>query len=86
MAHFDSPAPASTETETTAMAERNARYGLVLFFLYLALYAGFMGLSAFGQDWLRQDLLGVNLAIHYGMALIFLAFLLALVYGWLCRK
>ena len=33
-----------------------------------------------------SPLFGVNLAILYGMLLIAAAFVLALVYGWLCRS
>jgi hypothetical protein len=32
-----------------------------------------------------RPLAGINLAVVYGMGLIVAAFLLALVYGWLCR-
>lgn len=68
------------------MPARNARIGLVLFFLYLALYAGFVGLAAFAPQVMeKRPIAGVNLAIWYGFALIFAAFALALVYGWLCR-
>src|SRR6267142_2433902 len=45
----------------------NARAGLVLFFVYLAFYAGFMGLAAFApQRMAAPALAGVNLAITYG--------------------
>jgi uncharacterized membrane protein (DUF485 family) len=68
------------------MPARNARIGLILFFIYLALYAGFVGLAAFAPQVMeKRPLAGVNLAIWYGFALIFAAFVLALVYGWLCR-
>jgi uncharacterized membrane protein (DUF485 family) len=65
---------------------RNARYGLVLFGVYVLFYGGFMLLSA-----LRPDLMasrpfgGVNLAILYGFGLIGLALVLALIYMRLCR-
>ena len=34
----------------------------------------------------RRAFAGVNLAIWYGFALIVVAFVLALIYGWACRK
>lgn len=68
------------------MANRNARIGLVLFFIYLAFYAGFVLLAAFSPATLERTYRGVNLAVWYGFALIAAAFVLALLYGWLCRS
>jgi uncharacterized membrane protein (DUF485 family) len=65
---------------------RNARYGLWLFAVYVAFYAGFVAISAFKFDALRTDVGGVNLAIAYGLGLIVLAFLLALVYMAITRN
>ena len=68
------------------MLSRNARIGLVLFAIYLILYGGFVFLNAFAptaMEWL--PIAGVNLAILYGFGLIFAAFALAMLYGWLCR-
>jgi uncharacterized membrane protein (DUF485 family) len=86
MAHFDSSHLPNQETESAEVSARNARYGLVLFFLYLAAYAGFVFLNAFGAEWMRREFVGVNLAVLYGLVLIIAAFALALVYAWLCRK
>ena len=69
------------------MPNRNARIGLILFFVYLALfYGGFVLLAAFSPATMaRIPWAGVNLAIWYGFALIAAALFLALIYGWLCR-
>jgi len=65
----------------------NARAGLVLFFVYLAFYAGFMGLAAFAPQAMgRPVLAGVNLAITYGMALIVGALVIAALYMWACAR
>lgn len=65
----------------------NARAGLVLFFIYLAAYAGFMGLSAFAPQMMGVPVLaGVNLAITYGMGLIVGALVVAAIYMWLCGR
>jgi uncharacterized membrane protein (DUF485 family) len=73
--------PAST------MVNRNARMGLVLFFIYLAFYAGFVLLAAFSpRTMAHAPLAGVNLAIWYGFALIAAALVLALIYGAFCRN
>ena len=65
---------------------RNARVGLALFFVYLALYGGFIWLSAFHPVTMARPVLaGVNLAVVYGLGLIGAAFALAIVYMALCR-
>jgi uncharacterized membrane protein (DUF485 family) len=69
------------------MPKSNARLGVILFFVYLAFYAGFVLLAAFSPATMqRSPWAGVNLAIWYGFALIIAAFALALVYGALCRS
>ncbi|MCA9056298.1 MAG: DUF485 domain-containing protein [Planctomycetaceae bacterium] len=68
------------------MASRNARIGLILFAVYLLFYGGFVGLNAFSPETMESTpVAGVNLAILYGFALIIVAFVLALLYGALCR-
>ncbi|MCI0358104.1 MAG: DUF485 domain-containing protein [Planctomycetaceae bacterium] len=65
----------------------NARAGLVLFFVYLAAYAGFMGLAAFAPQAMGTPVLaGVNLAITYGMGLIVGALVVAAIYMWICGR
>jgi uncharacterized membrane protein (DUF485 family) len=74
------------EVEDPVLAARNARYGMVFFLIYLAIYGGFVGLNAFRPDIMeRTPLWGLNLAVLYGFALIVIAMGLALVYCWLCR-
>lgn len=61
---------------------RNARLGLVLFFVYLALYGGFVFLNAFApktMEWTPVG--GINLAILYGFGLIIAALVMSLLYG-----
>lgn len=65
----------------------NARLGLILFFVYLLVYGGFVGISAFKYEWMGKIVFaGLNLAIVYGMALIILAMALAVVYMTLCKS
>lgn len=69
------------------ISARNARYGLWLFAVYVVLYAGFMGLSAFEPQLMSKTPFGgVNLAIIYGFGLIVAALVLALIYMVLCRS
>jgi uncharacterized membrane protein (DUF485 family) len=65
----------------------NARAGLILFFVYLAFYAGFVGLAAFAPQVMGRPVLGgVNLAITYGMGLIVGALVIAAIYMWACAR
>lgn len=69
------------------MQSRNARIGLVMFAVYTAIYAGFVFLNAFYPKLMEiTPLGGLNVAILYGMVLILTAFVMALLYGWLCRS
>ena len=59
---------------------------LWLFAFYLALYLGFMLLTAFGVEVMASTPFGgVNLAILYGLLLIVAALVLALFYMWRSR-
>jgi uncharacterized membrane protein (DUF485 family) len=75
------------EQQDSQLVTRNARYGLFLFAVYVALYVGFMALNAFNPEQIQQPALaGVNLAVVYGVGLIVAALVLALVYVALCRR
>ena len=68
-------------------ARYNARLGIVLFIVYLLIYAGFVALSAFAPSVMAKPVVGgVNLAIVYGFGLIVGAFVLAIVYMAMCRR
>jgi len=63
-----------------------SRLGLGLFFVYVALYGGFIGLVLTGSELLTwRPAGGVNLAVAYGLGLIVAACVLALVY-MACRR
>jgi uncharacterized membrane protein (DUF485 family) len=87
MAGLDFKAPESREQEDAAVVAHNTRIGLVLFACYVALYAGFMALSAFRPATMSRPVLaGANLAVVYGFVLIAAAIVLALLYMRICRK
>lgn len=68
------------------MLTRNARVGLVLFAVYLVLYGGFVFINAFAPDIMEATpIAGINLAILYGFGLIVAAFIMSLIYGYICR-
>ena len=67
------------------MSTRNSRIGLILFAVYLLLYGGFVLLNTFAPETMEATpIAGINVAILYGFGLIGAAFLLALIYGFLC--
>ena len=75
------------QSENNETVERNTRYGLILFVIYLLLYGGFVFLNAFAPEKMESlTIAGVNLAVIYGFVLIIAAFIIALIYGWLCRS
>ncbi len=64
----------------------NTRLGLVLFAIYLALYAGFVLTNTFAASTMDTIVLaGLNLAIVYGFGLIIAAFVMAMAYGMMCK-
>jgi len=81
---ISSPTPVDDETEE--ISARNARNGMILFLVYLAVYSTYVVLNAFKPTVMDAvPLLGVNLAVLFGLGLIVLALVLALVYARLCR-
>lgn len=69
------------------MRQTNARRGLWFFGFYLVLYVGFVMLNAFAPQLMEQTpIAGLNVAILYGFGLIFVAFILAMIYGFLCNE
>lgn len=73
--------------EPSDVTRYNARVGVVLFLIYLAVYAVYVLLSAFHGKLMAEPILGgVNLAVIYGFGLIVLAFAMALLYMALCKR
>jgi len=86
MPEFDAT-PFESPHRDDQTAPRNARYGLILFCIYLIVYAGFVLINAFWPATMASvAFAGLNLAIVYGFGLIVLALILAAIYGWLCRS
>jgi len=83
---MQSAEPVPDPTDRSATVSRNARYGIILFIIYLIVYAAFVAVSAFKPSLMAQSVLGgVNLAVVYGLGLIALALILAIIYMALCR-
>jgi len=86
MAGFEHSDEPKREVEDPAVSAHNARLGLWLFAVYVALYLGFMYVVAFQREAGAAMIGGVNVAIAYGMVLIAAAAGIALVYTFLCRN
>jgi uncharacterized membrane protein (DUF485 family) len=75
---------------TTVMDEaferRKSIIGIRMTILYSLVYGGFVALSVFRPSWMgARAILGLNLAVAYGLGLILIAIVFALVYNHLCR-
>lgn len=61
--------------------------GLKLFIAYGIVYAIFVIINTIDADIMKADLfLGLNIAVIYGMGLIFLAIVMGLIYNHMCTK
>jgi uncharacterized membrane protein (DUF485 family) len=66
---------------------KKTKLGVILFFIYLAIYAGFVAIGAFFPDALGGRVFAdLNLAVVYGMGLIILAAIMGLFYNHFCTK
>src|SRR4026208_1254775 len=87
MVGLDHGAAHPAEEEHQHTIDRNARVGMRLFLVYLALYASFVLTTAFRPAVMEMEPIpGVTLPILPGFGLIIAAMLLALVYSWICRR
>ena len=87
METLESKTQSVTHQDEARAVAHNRRRGVVLFILYTFFYGGFMALSAFAPETMSEPFLGgVNLAVVYGLSLIVVPLILALIYMKLCRK
>jgi uncharacterized membrane protein (DUF485 family) len=69
-----------------AFERRKVRIGIRMTVLYSLVYGGFVMLSVFQPTWMGAPaVFGLNLAVAYGLGLIIIAFVFALIYNYLCR-
>ncbi|MCK5795931.1 MAG: DUF485 domain-containing protein [Deltaproteobacteria bacterium] len=63
------------------------RLGLILFFVYSMIYAGFVAINTLDPAMMGKQIVGgLNLAVIYGFALILLAIVMGLVYNRICTS
>jgi hypothetical protein len=68
-------------------APYKARLGIRMFAVYAVFYAGFVAINLLSPLTMATVVIaGLNLATVYGMALIFLAVIQALIYHAMCRR
>lgn len=84
--HGHEPHSSSPEPDVVDQTSASPKVGLILFFIYAVVYAGFVLINTFAPEWMEiTPWAGINVAILYGFGLILFATLLAALYGWLFR-
>ena len=67
--------------------KKKTKLGVILFFVYFIIYAGFVAIGVADYTLMGKIVLGnQNLAVVYGFGLIIFAILLGLFYNWRCTK
>ena len=77
--------PAAELEKDHAIAKKN-KLGLTLFFIYLAIYAGFVAIGTLEPQLMGKKIMGQNLSVVYGFGLILLAVVMGLVYNYFCTR
>lgn len=68
-------------------AEYKSNLGVIMFIIYSVIYAGFVLLNLTNPVSMEIEVLfGMNLACVYGIGLIFIALIQALIYDVMCKK
>ena len=68
-------------------SEWKSKLGIKLFFVYGAIYTGFVLINTIKPELMKINaLFGMNLAVVYGMGLIILAIIMGLIYNYFCTR
>ena len=68
-------------------SEYKAKLGIYMFFVYVAIYSGFIAINVIEPKIMGVILFaGLNLAVVYGFGLIVLAVVMGIIYNHLCTK
>ncbi len=66
-------------------SDKKASLGIKFFFIYTLVYVGFVAINTISPKLMEKTvLMGLNLAVVYGMGLILLAIVMGLIYNHLC--
>ena len=75
----------AAQSDPDPAAPYKSRLGVVMFLIYTAIYVMFVLINVFAPEAMEIIVFsGLNLAVVYGMALIIVALIMALVYNHLC--
>ena len=67
--------------------KKKSRLGVILFFIYLIVYGGFVAIGVADYTLMGEIVLGnQNLAVVYGFGLIIFAIVMGIIYNWQCTK
>ncbi len=67
--------------------KKKTKLGVILFFIYFFVYAGFVAIGVADYKLMGKIVLGEqNLAVIYGFGLIIFAILLGIFYNWKCTN
>jgi uncharacterized membrane protein (DUF485 family) len=68
-------------------AAKKAKLGVIMFFCYTLVYAGFVFIGLTKPEWMGLELIGgQNIAIVYGFGLIVLAIIMGFIYNYFCTR
>jgi len=71
---------------TEALLKYKKRLGIIMFLIYLVTYIGFVSLSVYKVSLMDTVMpFNLNLAVFYGLGLIFFAILLAVIFSIMCN-
>lgn len=78
----------ATESGPDPASPYKTRLGVVMFIIYCVVYVGFVLTNVVSEGQAMQTILfmGLNLAVVYGMGLIVLALVMALIYNFKCTN
>lgn len=78
--------PATQWGEDKAIAYKT-KFGLYLFIIYVLVYIGFIAINVASPKTMAMTVFaGQNLAVVYGFGLIALAFVMGIIYDYLCSQ
>ncbi|MBN1637694.1 MAG: DUF485 domain-containing protein [Ignavibacteriales bacterium] len=77
----------ATKLDPDNASKYKEKLGVILFFVYLIIYAGFVFIGLFYPEIMGYHILGKqNVAIVYGFGLIILAIIMGFMYNHFCTK
>lgn len=74
------------ENNMKSYEKRKTKIAIRMAIIYTIIYLGFIVLNVFKPLWMsRRAIFGLNLAVSYGIGLIILAIIFAVIYNQICK-